>query len=279
MTGAEDFSFALRKLAIAPFSPVIVHASLSAFGEVRGGADAVLSALLNTFEILIMPAFTYKTMVVPAEGPPDNGLVYGSYPDANLMAEFYHPEMAVDRLMGIVPENLRRRPGVHRSLHPILSFVGVNASFILERQTINEPLTPIQLLMEEHGWVLLLGVDHTVSTGIHLGERLAGRKQFVRWALTPDGVLECPHFPGCSDGFNQIAPHLSSMIRQEQVGGSFIQAVPLPGLIAVAKDLVEMDPWALLCDRAYCERCQSIRSQLVTAEEKCVEPKDDSSAG
>jgi aminoglycoside 3-N-acetyltransferase len=264
MTGAEDFSFAFRKLAIPPSRPVIVHASLSAFGEVRGGASAVLSALLNSFEAIVMPAFTYKTMVVPEVGPPDNGLVYGGYCDANFMAEFYHSDMPSDRLMGVVPESFCRQTGTHRSSHPILSFVGVNALSILERQTIDEPLTPIHCLMQAQGWVLLLGVDHTVNTSIHLGERLAGRKQFVRWALTPGGVLECPHFPGCSDGFNQIAPHLSSMIRQERVGESYILAVPLPGLIAAVKDLLENDPSALLCERSYCERCQSVRNSLVS---------------
>jgi aminoglycoside 3-N-acetyltransferase len=264
MIGVEDFSSTIRKLAIAPSTPVIAHASLSAFGEVQGGADALLSAILSSFETLIMPAFTYRTMVVPVVGPPDNGLAYGSYADANLMAEFYRPDMAVDRLMGVLPERLRQHPGAYRSSHPILSFVGVNASSVLERQSINEPLIPIRSLMEKSGWVLLLGVDHTVNTSIHLGEQLAGQKQFVRWALTTSGVLECPHFPGCSDGFNQIAPHLSSMIRQEWVGSSFILAVPLPELIEVTKNLVRTDPWALLCDRSYCERCQSIRSQLVS---------------
>ncbi len=263
MTGEEDFSFAFQKLAIPPSSPVIVHASLSVFGEVRGGASAVLNALLNSFETLIMPAFTYKTMVVPEEGPPENGLVYGSYQAANSMAEIFHSDMPVDRLMGVVPESLRRLTGTYRSSHPILSFVGVNALFLLESQTIDEPLTPIRSLMESQGWVLLLGVDHTVSTSIHLGERLAGRKQFVRWALTPDGVMECPHFPGCSDGFNQIVPLLSSMVRQEWVGESSILAVPLMELIGAVKKMVETDPLALLCDRFYCERCQSIRDSLV----------------
>jgi len=273
MIDAEDFSSTISKLGIPHTSPVIAHASLSAFGEVRGGADALLSALVDSFETLLMPAFTFKTMITPGEGPPDNGLTYTCKCDANLMAEFYYPDMAVDRLMGVVPESLRQRPGVRRSSHPILSFVGVNASSMLHQQTYYEPLMPIRLLMEAQGWVLLFGVDHTVNTSIHLGERLAGRRQFLRWALTPDGIVECPHFPGCSDGFNQITPRLISMLREEWLGGSFIQAVPIPGLIASTISLIDMDPWALLCNRSYCERCQSVRRRLAEGGAKFLQPK------
>ena len=59
----RDFSTALRKLEIDRSSPVIVHSSLSAFGELHGGAETVLGALLMAFNTLVMPTFTYKTKI------------------------------------------------------------------------------------------------------------------------------------------------------------------------------------------------------------------------
>jgi len=95
--------------------PVIVHASLSAFGKVRGGAETLLGALLASFGRVMMPAFTYKTMIVPEVGPPNNALMYGGGGEPNRMAEFYHPDMPVDRLIGAVAEALRRSPLARRS--------------------------------------------------------------------------------------------------------------------------------------------------------------------
>ncbi len=164
--------------------------------------------------------------------------------------------------MGVVPEAMRQHPRSRRSMHPILSFIGMNAGSYLESQTLEEPLKPIERLVEADGWVLLLGVDHTVNTSIHYAEWLAGCKQFVRWALTPNGVLECPGFPGCSDGFGQLAPRLEPVTRQIQVGGGQVQAVPLQELVSTARAWVEADPLALLCERSYCERCAAVRKHV-----------------
>jgi aminoglycoside 3-N-acetyltransferase len=258
----HDFVAAFQKLGLKHTTPVIVHASLSAFGNVQGGAETVLGALIYIFDTLLMPGFTYKTMVTPQIGPLDNGLDYSQSQSANQMAQFYRPAMPVDRLIGMLSETLRQHPRSRRSMHPILSFVGLNAGSYLESQTLEEPLKPIERLVEAQGWVLLLGVDHTVNTSLHYAERLAGRKQFVRWALTPDGVLECPAFPGCSDGFGQLAPRLEPFTRVVPVGVGLVQALPLEQSVAVARDWIEADPQALLCDRSYCVRCEAVRNSL-----------------
>lgn len=263
MVTYHQFVSAFRKLELDPARPVIAHTSLSAFGKVQGGVDTLLGALLASYASVVMPVFTYKTMVTPECGPPDNALAYGKEKDRNYLADFYRPQLPADRLMGIVPETLRRYAKARRSRHPILSFTGVNASQALESQSIPEPLAPIRVLAEAGSWVLLLGVNHTVNTSIHYAERLAGRKQFVRWALTPRGVVECPGFPGCSDGFEALAQDLEGVSRQTQVGQALVQAVPLLQLIDIARARLEEDAAALLCKRSYCERCEDVRKALV----------------
>lgn len=260
MPSFRDFITGLRKLEIERSWPVIVHASLSAFGMVQGGGDSMLGALLSSFDMLIMPAFTYKTMIIPEIGPLDNAIVYGSGKDANRMAEIYSQDMPADKTMGVVAEALRQHPRAERSSHPILSFTGVNASPILEAQTMNDPLLPIQALNEAGGWVLLLGVDQTSNTSIHFAEQLAGRKQFVRWALTSTGVVTCPGFPGCSQGFEALSPELDGVIRSLTVGDARLQAMPVAGLLDRACAMLKKNPTALLCNRADCERCNTIRA-------------------
>lgn len=253
-----DLQAAFRKLHVP--APVIVHASLSSFGMVDGGAPTVVAGLLSVFPVVVAPTFTYKTMVTPLVGPPDNGMTYGQDADANRMAEFFTPDMPADRLMGIIPETLRRHPQARRSDHPILSFAGVNAEFALQTQTIEEPLAPIGALIRHGGWVLLLGVDHTVSTSIHYAERLAGRKTFTRWALTPRGVVECPGFPGCSAGFQDIGPAMEKFTHQVQIGRALVQAMPMEALLEQVLTCLHKNPLTLLCASESCERCQQLRA-------------------
>ena len=261
MLSFHELTRGLRQLGIEPNCPVIAHASLSAFEQVSGGAETLLGALLTCFTSVIMPTFTYKTMITPESGPPNNGIRYGSERDQNRMAEFYTPNMPADPSMGGVAETLRQHPNASRSMHPILSFSGVNAGTVLQAQTLNQPLQPIHVLAGLGGWVLLLGVDHTTNTSIHYGERVAGRKQFIRWALTPNGIIECPGWPGCSDGFQAIAPHLEAVRRTAQAGSGLIQAFPLVEVVEAVIQAIADDSHALLCNRPNCGRCNSVRGR------------------
>lgn len=238
--------------------PVIAHASLSAFGEIKGGADTLLGALLESVDSLVMPTFTYKTMVTPETGPPRNGISYGN-PDTNRMAIPFTPDTPADPLMGILPETLRKHPQARRTYHPILSFAGINADFALDAQTLYNPFAPVGAMEEAGGWLLLLGVDHTVNTSIHYIEKLVGRRQFTRWALTPERIVECPGFPGCSLGFEAIARELTRATRTTRMGKTFVHTVPLWGLFEITEKMLREDPNALLCDREDCERCNAVR--------------------
>ena len=239
--------------------PVIAHASLKPFGYIHGGAEAVLAAMLDSFAGVIMPTHTYKTKIIPDMGPPNNGIVYGNGVYKNKMAVAFHPDMPADSMMGALPETLRKHSSATRTAHPILSFAGVHADDALFTQTLFEPLAPIGVLAEQDGWVVLINVDHTVNTSIHYAEKLAGRKQFVRWALVDDRVVECPNYPGDSMGFQSIEEHVRSDTRHVEIGKAFIDAVPLRSLFTAVQGLIRKDPLALLCERTDCERCNTVR--------------------
>lgn len=261
MISFRDFVNAFREVGLNPGQPVIVHASLSAVGEVRGGAETVLGALLSMAKGVMAPTFTYKTMIIPEVGPENNAVQYGTGKDLNRMAEFYLPDMPADPLMGVLPEKIRTHPEARRSFHPLLSFSGINVDEALDAQTIEEPLAPVGVLARQNGIVLLIGVNHTVNTSIHYAERLAGRKQFIRWALTPHGVRECPGFGGCSDGFEQAAPYLEPVTRTTKIGGATMRAVQLDPMIQTIVEIIKKQPLALLCGKTD-ERCESVRRAL-----------------
>lgn len=262
MVSYRDLAAGFQKLNIPKQAPVIVHASIASIGDVRGGNETVLGALLANFEAIMAPTFTFKTMIIPEEGPDNNGIIYGSGKDLNRLAEFFVASMPSDKLMGSLPETIRLHAQAKRSNHPIFSFSGIGVDEALDSQTLEEPFSPIMVLNENHGWVILIGVDHRVNTAIHVAEQHSGRKTFTRWALTTHGIYECPNYPGCSEGFNKIEDYLNGIKKESRIGNALIQAFPLSDLIQTAASVIREDPLSLLCEKPDCERCQAVRNEV-----------------
>jgi aminoglycoside 3-N-acetyltransferase len=269
--GVRDIARGLEALGLTKESAVIAHASLSSLGHVRGGAMAVLAALLDTCGTIVMPVFTCQSMVWPLAGPAENGLTYGKpeHTDANRRAEFFHSDLPSHADAGAIAETLRRQPAATRSAHPVLSFVaaGSHAQEILAGQTLEQPLAPIEWLQHHGGDVVLIGVGHTRNTSLHFAERLANRKPIMRWAIARDAAsltvraLRLPNFPGCSDGFDAIEPEIARATTSTTIGRAAVRRVPLAMLIPIAVGWISDEPDALLCRRADCERCNDVRRQ------------------
>lgn len=262
MIAFHDVASGIKSLALESHLPVIAHISDSSLDEIKGGADTVLGALLGAVDTLMMPSFTLKCMIIPQAGPVDNALNYGSGNENNSLAEFFTPRLPSDSLMGVAAERLRLMPEAVRSNHPLLSFAGIGVDAAIKTQTLNNPLAPLQALGDLGASILLFGVDQSANFSIHLAEKLAGRKQFIRWALTPAGVLECPGFPGCNHGFNQASRLTEPVSRQMLIGTSTIKVIPLLPMVQILQQKILKDPEFLLCDRSDCDFCTAIRTSL-----------------
>jgi aminoglycoside 3-N-acetyltransferase len=261
----RDFTRALDELDIQAHSRIILHAAIEPFGDVAGGAESLIGAVVNRCELVIVPTFTPQTMITPYVGPADNALKYGSGEVENLNAAIFNPDLPVAPYLGVVNELLRKHPRAQRSSHPILSFSGINARETLDAQDLEQPLGPIDWLANYDGDVLMMGRDQTANIALHLAEKLAGRKTFIRWALTRTGVVECKYMPGCAEGFEFVRGRLGAITRATTLNAVVLEAIPLRDLLNLAVGWIREDPRALLCDRRGCPHCATVRSDVRVA--------------
>jgi aminoglycoside 3-N-acetyltransferase len=119
-----DLYRCFKSVGLSGSSRVIVHASLKSFGFVEGGARTVVQVLLDTCQLVLMPAFTEdQTFVWPAIG--DTPLNSYPPPDSRTReASPFRMDMPIDSSIGKIPESMRRDFNALRSQHPALSFVG-----------------------------------------------------------------------------------------------------------------------------------------------------------
>lgn len=175
----EDIKRALWEAGAGPGQVVMAHTSLSSFGFVCGGAQAVIEALLETVGeegTVMMPTQSWKNLD-PASG------VHGDvpeewYPVIRENWPAYDREITPTNTMGAVAEMFRRWPGVLRSDHPARSVAawGKHAAYLTEGHDLSNIFgdgSPLGKLYELDGTVLLLGVGYDKNTSLHLADARA----------------------------------------------------------------------------------------------------------
>ena len=152
-----DIKEGLRKVGLRDGEVSLVHSSLSSFGYVEGGPDAVIDALLEAVGpdgSIAMPAFTWD-------------------PHDKQSGVFDVANAKIDRSIGIIPEAFRRRKGTLRSEHICHSIcaAGPHAEYLM-----GEGTTPFgagssfDRLYQLDSWNLFLGVGSLVCTALHMVE-------------------------------------------------------------------------------------------------------------
>jgi len=150
----QDLVRDFRRLGLKPGMTVMVHSALSTIGEVEGGADTVIDALLEVLG-------PQGTLVMPTMGG----------------AEVWNHETTPSTI-AILTERWRQRPESIRSWHPTHSVAagGKQAEFLveghLEAPTPYGEGTPYVKNMDLGGYVLLIGVDQDRNTTLHSLEAL-----------------------------------------------------------------------------------------------------------
>jgi aminoglycoside 3-N-acetyltransferase len=258
--GREELIAALRALGLEPGDRVLAHASLSSFGHVQGGAQAVVDALLGALG-------PRGTLMMPYFFPLYDGVFDSARPPLTYT--------------GAIPRKLREQPGALLSVHPSHPFVAAGASAAQVTQEHYRASgvgrdSPVDRLAKLGGKVLLLGVDQTANTTIHAGEAYAGvpywgrsrpDRPSGRWIILPNREqiwLRLPDTPGDSTGFPRLEPMLieRQLILFGQVGQATGRLMPAQDLIEAVVEYLQLDPSGLLCDRPGCLFCTWARGLL-----------------
>ena len=181
----EQLVRSLRELGVRNGMVLEVQSSRKSFGYVVGGAQTVVDALMD--------AVGYEgTIVMPLQSgdntepscwcrPPIDRRLFHTIREHT---PAFDPRMSDTRKMGRVVENFRRRQGVYFSYHPSSAFVayGKYAKLICSEHSLHYSLSnesPLGQLWKLQAYVLLLGVDYTNCTGMHLGEYRSGVRPIV----------------------------------------------------------------------------------------------------
>lgn len=201
----EDLIQQLKEMGLKPDDTLMVHSSMKAMGNVEGGADTVVDALMEYFRegLLMTPTHTWKQM-----------------------SETYNvfDPLTEPACVGIIPNIFRTRPGVVRSLHPthsVAAYGPAATEYIQGEENAATPCPPDGVwdrLRKVKGKILLVGVTHARNTFIHSVEEVyevpqrLTKEPVTFFIKMPDGTLKevpvhrhyNPHTDHISESFDKM---------------------------------------------------------------------------
>ena len=246
----DDIKDALRQLGVAEGDALFAHSSLSAFGYVEGGADAVVDALLETVGeggTVALPTFTW-----------------GAF-HAQERVVFDVKRTPSD--CGRITEVFRKRPGAMRSAHVCHSVaaIGPRAEKIMGEgvKSFGEG-SSLHRLYRMNSWYLLLGVGFKSCTALHTVEEMAQvpYRQYRGFegstVVLADGseapcrCVEYLRLPGYRNDFNRVEPLLAEagVLRERRVGAARIVNARMREIVDTVMARVEQDAGFLLDDES-----------------------------
>ena len=257
---AERIASRLSQIGLGG-KPVVVHSSLRSFGQVEGGAEAVISALQNVFSTVLMPGFqcaANRVLPPPDQRPRQNGCDYAIHFDLSQPPESFDVEkVPIHPKMGRISHTFVRSAGVYRSDHPWHSWLawGHDSADLVRDHPWDSTNRPLEHLAAAGGWVALLGVTLASCTAIHIAEERGGKRPFIRWALDKEGRMRVVRVCGCAKGFDRLFPYCGTLFQETWIGSSRVLAAPLTDLIERLTPVFRDHPDIARCSEN-CLRCR-----------------------
>jgi len=169
-----DLVRGLREVGIREGDIIGVHSSLSRFGYVEGGAEAVVEALLEAVGpsgSVVVP--TYSKNVEHVERTPEEKALGMTWKSRILP---FDPKTH-GCWTGKIPDTFWRRPAAVRGTHPThsLSAIGPHAEELVKGW---------HALRDLDGHIVLLGVTLTCCSSMHLAEEGIRLPEYIRAKMT-----------------------------------------------------------------------------------------------
>ncbi len=243
----EDILVGLREVGLGEGDVVLVHSSLSRFGQVEGGADAVIDALLEAVG-------ESGTVVVPT-------FTWGAHHKAE-RATLDIRNTSCKGEMGIIPETFRLRPEARRSRHICHSVaaIGPQTEAVMGGPSSFGEGSTFHALYDLDAWCLLLGVEFSSCTELHAVEEFMRvpyryhRDYVGSTVILEDGTeipcdsLEFLRYDGYLNDFKKMRgvfePH--GIMRTTTVGDALLTNTRIRDIFDVTREYMEEDIGFLL---------------------------------
>ena len=242
----------LTKLGVRPGDILLAHSSLTRFGYVAGGPDAVIDAFLDVLGpkgTLVMPSFSFTRK--------------GTEPFDRTNSP---------ACTGLISETFRRRPDVLRSAHPSHSLCarGPLARDILRNHTHRRGVlahaSPFGRLYDRNAWVLMFAPPGA-NTIMHMGEYLAGIPHLdrlstvlVQGAANDVTVREAPFHASFEDVYRALAR--DGKLRKARLRRNVVYLMKAKDAVDDAADVFRSDPLKATSESCNCAHCVNVRSHL-----------------
>ena len=214
------------KLGVSSGTHVMVHSSMKSLGYVVNGALDVIDSLIELVGkkgTILMPSHSGQLT------DPMNWKV-GNFSESEKdiirqSMQPFDPKLTQIRNRGEIPRVFLTYPKVHRSFHPISSVAakGKLARYLTSIHDLNESEgenSPVGRLYDLDGHILLIGVDLSSCSAIHLAEYkadvhyLANSKMrvLVKNTIGKPEFVDLMRYPGDSSRFIRVRSELGEDI-------------------------------------------------------------------
>jgi aminoglycoside 3-N-acetyltransferase len=255
--GKDRIKADLRRIGVTKGAHIAVALSLKSIGYVKGGADTLIDALLETVGsdgTLVMHTYT------------------GLYPMSEISSNNIFNQ-STDPVTGLVPRIFLKRQQTIRSHHPALSIAaaGKLAYYLTKDHNENsEPYLPYQRLTQIKGKYLAIGLGNRLVGIRHEAQRRAGLwivpmivgTQYI----TAEG--KCKLFlltlPPCVKTAPQLVPKIekTGRIKRGKIGDAPSIIAPAKELLEAITNLLKKDPTLNLCDDIFCLQCRELERRM-----------------
>ncbi len=254
-----DFQSAFIDIGIKSGDLVMVHASMSKFGYIVNGALDILGglfAVLGDKGTLVVSTNTGQ-LTDPA------GWLNPSPPESHIekirkTMRPFDPATTPPRNRGQLVDAFLKFPDVYRSSHPVRSVAarGPLAADLTQTHPLHDPEgegSPLRKFYDKGGLVLLLGVNFSVCSLMHVAEAIADIPYLyednpVAYAVQDNGTA---HFVALNkyseaQGFDRVRNAVKDDITTKALGLSDASTIDGRILVDTAVNILKRDPRAFL---------------------------------